>query len=64
MRGYVEMMERLAYFREDERDPTDEEILAAMADEYAARIDNARDRADECDPPEEVVANYADRRGS
>jgi hypothetical protein len=47
MRGYVEMMERLAFFRDDERDPTDDEILAAMADERAARIDNARDRAKE-----------------
>jgi hypothetical protein len=52
MRGYVEMMERLAYFRTDERDPTDEEILAAMRDEYAARIDNAMDRAKEFGPEE------------
>jgi hypothetical protein len=52
MRGYVETLERLAYFRTDERDPTDEEILAAMRDEYAARIDNARDRAKEFGPEE------------
>ena len=49
MRGYVEMMERLAFDMPEGREPTDAEILAAMADQYAAKIDNARDRAKDGD---------------
>jgi hypothetical protein len=47
MRGYVEMMERLAYFLPEGKEPTDAEILEAMADEQAYKLDMARDRMKE-----------------
>ena len=43
MRGYVEQMERLAYFMPEGREPTDAEVCEAMADRHASRIDAARD---------------------
>lgn len=67
MRGYVEMMERLAYNMPEGREPTDKEILDAMANNYAAQIDDARDRADEfpdAPDPEDAITNYDDRRGT
>ncbi len=45
MHGFVEKLERMAKYMD--RDPTAEEVLEAMRDEHAARIDNAKDRAKE-----------------
>ena len=45
MRGYVEKLEWLEKCREDDSPVTCAEVLAAMADEQAARIDAARDAA-------------------
>ena len=65
MRGYVEKLERLEYLLS--REVTDEEVREAMADEYAARIDDARSRAKdawmEAPDPVDAITNYEDRRG-
>ncbi len=47
MRDYVKTMERLAYFLPEGKDPTDAEILEAMADEQAYKLDMALDRMKE-----------------
>lgn len=49
MRDYVETLEWLLKTRDypEGVDPSDDDIREAMADNLAARIDNARDRAKE-----------------
>jgi hypothetical protein len=42
MRGYVEMLERLEYFAPEGHKVTDKEILDAIADQYAARLDSLK----------------------
>ena len=43
MRGYTEAMERLEYHAPEGHTVTDAEILAAIADQYADRLDYARE---------------------
>jgi hypothetical protein len=43
MRGYVEMLERLESLAPEGHAVTDAEILDAMAENYAYRLDAARD---------------------
>jgi hypothetical protein len=47
MRGYSDHYERLRHFLPEGKDPTDAEILEAMADEQAYKLDMARDRMKE-----------------
>jgi len=51
MRDYVETLELLERTMPEGRNATPEEVLAAMADDQAARIDAARDALKYGDAP-------------
>jgi hypothetical protein len=51
MRDYVKTMERLAFFLPEGVEPTDEQVLEAMRDQAAYKIDMARDRMELFDIP-------------